>query len=204
MGLDRRPSREMPRFSLSEDGATAFQETAQEFGGQEAWQQATDAGKTVLNYDQWVQARTTEFKQWFGDWENDGIEAEQEGADAGGVSEVNAKTNARAVGKAGRVWRLDPATGEPRVFHHGTRDSFTEFDLNIESSKDHGWLGTSVYVISERRLAESYSRLKSERPLVKMPPQEVAINPIPDDAEPSVTEQGVNSPTLQRAILKAI
>jgi len=47
-------------------------------------------------------------------------------------------------------------------------------------------------------------RFSRGRPLVKLPPQEVAINPIPDDAEPSVAEQGVNFPTLQRAIRKAI
>jgi hypothetical protein len=32
----------------------------------------------------------------------------------------------------------------------------------------------------------------------------VICNPIPDDAELSIAEQGVNFPTLQRAILKAI
>ena len=47
-------------------------------------------------------------------------------------------------------------------------------------------------------------RFSRGRPLVKLPPREVAINPIPDNAEPSVAEQGVNFPTLQRAILKAI
>ena len=47
-------------------------------------------------------------------------------------------------------------------------------------------------------------RFSRERPLVKLPPREVAINPIPDDAEPSVAEQEVNFPKLPRAILEAI
>ena len=47
-------------------------------------------------------------------------------------------------------------------------------------------------------------RFSQGRPLVKLPPQEVTINPIPDDAEPSIAEQGVNFSTLQRAILKAL
>ena len=52
--------------------------------------------------------------------------------------------------------------------------------------------------------AEHPERFIQGRPLAKLPPQEVTINPIPDDAEPSIIEQGVNFPTLQRAILKAI
>ncbi|MDR1367091.1 MAG: hypothetical protein LBJ76_00030, partial [Candidatus Accumulibacter sp.] len=34
-----------------------------------AFQKASAEGKTKLNYRQWVQARTPEFKNWFGDWE---------------------------------------------------------------------------------------------------------------------------------------
>jgi len=39
-------------------------------------------------------------------------------------------------------------------------------------------------------------RFSQGRPLAKLPPQEVTINPIPDDAGSSVIEQGVNFPTL--------
>jgi hypothetical protein len=42
------------------------------------------------------------------------------------------------------------------------------------------------------------------RSLVKLPPQKMAINPIPDNAEPFVVKQEVNFLTLQRAILKVV
>ncbi len=46
-----------------------FDETAQALGGQAAYDAAKAAGKTKLNYRQWVQVRTPNFKAWFGDWE---------------------------------------------------------------------------------------------------------------------------------------
>ncbi|TWH63811.1 hypothetical protein LX59_03062 [Azomonas agilis] len=61
---------------------------------------------------------------------------------------------------AQRDWRIDPETGEPAVFYHGTRDEFTRFDLNHPNRKDLGWLGRGVYVASDRRLADWYAKNK--------------------------------------------
>jgi putative transposase len=36
--------------------------------------------------------------------------------------------------------------------------------------------------------------------MVKMPPPEVSINPVPTDADQATIEKGVNFPTLQRVI----
>jgi putative transposase len=36
--------------------------------------------------------------------------------------------------------------------------------------------------------------------MVKMPPAEVSINPLPADADQATIEKGVNFPTLQRVI----
>ncbi len=44
-----------------------FDETAQAYGGQAAYEQAKAAGQTKLNYRQWVQVRTPAFIRWFGD-----------------------------------------------------------------------------------------------------------------------------------------
>ncbi len=44
-------------------------ETVERYGGQKAYKKAKAKGKTKLNYKQWVQVRTPEFKSWFGDWE---------------------------------------------------------------------------------------------------------------------------------------
>lgn len=71
------------------------------YGGKEAWQKAKDAGRTKLNYQQWVQVRTPAFKNWFGDWEGD-------------------PENASKV--------VDQTTGEPMVVYHGTTADFDAFD----------------------------------------------------------------------------
>jgi hypothetical protein len=46
-----------------------FAETEKAIGGKPAYEKAKAAGKTKLNYGQWVQVRTPAFKAWFGDWE---------------------------------------------------------------------------------------------------------------------------------------
>lgn len=46
-----------------------FKETERAYGGREAYDRAKAAGKTKLNYRQWVQVRTPAFKEWFGDHE---------------------------------------------------------------------------------------------------------------------------------------
>ena len=70
-----------------------FDATAEKYGGQTAYNQAKESGKTALTYKQWVQVRTPSFKAWFGDWEND-------------------TENASKV--------VNPDTGEPQVVYHGT------------------------------------------------------------------------------------
>lgn len=42
---------------------------ARAYGGEAAYEAAKEAGRTKLNYRQWVQVRTPAFKKWFGDWE---------------------------------------------------------------------------------------------------------------------------------------
>lgn len=60
----------------SMEGVNPFGDTEQQFkdverayGGREAYDKAKAAGKTKLTYGQWVQVRTPNFKNWFGDWE---------------------------------------------------------------------------------------------------------------------------------------
>lgn len=47
-------------------------------------------------------------------------------------------------------------------------------------------------------------RFSKGRPTVQMPPTEVCINPVPEDADQATVEKGVNFPTMQRAIAKVI
>ena len=85
------------------DEQKQFDETAQKYGGEEAYEQAKADGETELTYRQWVQVRTPAFKQWFGDWESDPANASKV---------VNQKT------------------GEPLVVYHGTDAEFNVFDRN--------------------------------------------------------------------------
>ena len=59
-------------------------------------------------------------------------------------------------------------------------------------------------IVRQRALDEAYARhperFSKGRPMVKMPPAEVSINPVPTDADQATIEKGVNFPTLQRVI----
>ncbi len=59
--------REAMAFSKAEE--SEFSATERAYGGREAYDLAKSAGRTKLNYRQWVQVRTPAFKAWFGDWE---------------------------------------------------------------------------------------------------------------------------------------
>jgi LmbE family N-acetylglucosaminyl deacetylase len=105
-----RAADEAVRFNL--DTEDQFAATEREAGGRAAYDKAKAAGRTKLNYGQWVQVRTPAFKAWFGDWEG-------------------APANASKV--------VDPETGEPRVVYHGSESiGITKFDgssLYLTTSK---------------------------------------------------------------------
>jgi hypothetical protein len=148
----------MSRSAVSFSKQNEFEQTAQQYGGQAAWEQAQREGKTKLDYRQWVQVRTSSFKRWFGEWDNERETGNSEnnvrgvrGLPTGNRSDVR------------RAWRLDPNTGEPRRYFHGTADTFTQFDLYHSNRKDTGWLGRGVYLSSDQRIAQSYANLKQGR-----------------------------------------
>lgn len=79
----------------------------------------------VSAYRQWVQVRTPNFKKWWGhDWQTDIRGTAQ---DISGAAE-RGRTAGMDGDVAGRFIFLDERTQEPRVFFHGTRDGFTEFN----------------------------------------------------------------------------
>ena len=113
-----------------------FAETAQQYGGEEAYAAAKADGETNLTYRQWVQVRTPAFKEWFGDWEND--------------PEAASKV-------------IDPQTGEPLVVYHGTPNaSFDVFDARMEgqntgaANEEHGLGG--FYFTTDASIADTYAR----------------------------------------------
>lgn len=71
------------------------------------WLKAPNGQPSLLNEQQWLQVRTSQFKQWFGDWENDPANSSQ-------VLDCN---------------------GEPLIVYHGTPPNhyeFSEFSVNDE------------------------------------------------------------------------
>ena len=76
---------------------------------------APNGKKSNLNEEQWVSVRTKEFKNWFGDWEN------------------NPKDASKVLDK----------NGEPRVIYHGTNANFDKFDKEKLGSKN--WMADSAY-----------------------------------------------------------
>ena len=69
---------------------------------------APNGEDTNLSPKQWAQVRTTDFKEWFGDWQN-------RPEDASKILDNN---------------------GEPIVMYHGSRSSFTEFDIEKAGSSN--------------------------------------------------------------------
>lgn len=90
-------------FQSATEEQRQFDETAEKYGGEEAYNEAKADGETELTYHQWVQVRTPAFKAWFGDWERNSSQA----------SKV-----------------INEKTGEPLVVYHGTDADFDVFDRN--------------------------------------------------------------------------
>ena len=106
-----------------------FEATAQQYGGEAAYEQAKAAGQTELDYRQWVQVRTPSFKAWFGDWQND-------------------PKNASKV--------VNPRTGEPLVVYHGTNAQFDTFEPSyprFAPGNIHGIYFTDVF---DEEIREAY------------------------------------------------
>ncbi|MCW9710011.1 hypothetical protein L5B71_03785 [Avibacterium sp. 21-586] len=68
---------------------------------EQRYNQEKENGETELTYQQWKQVRSSEFKAWFGDWEND-------------------PDNASKI--------VNPRTGEPLVVYHSTNHEFNIFE----------------------------------------------------------------------------
>ncbi len=92
------------------------------------YMKAPNGAPTHLDAEQWAMVRTQAFKDWFGDWENDPVNAS----------------------------RMLDENGEPKVFYHGTPNNFQMFDPDWGTLGNE--LGRGVYFASSRALAEQYTR----------------------------------------------
>lgn len=133
-GNDTPVDSENQLFQSAFDGTPqeSFNRTAEALGGKAAHAQAVSDGLTELDYRQWVQVRTPEFKAWFGDWEND-------------------PENASKV--------VNPKTGEPLVVYHGSKAKFYNFDIEKQGN---GWLARGFYFTPEKSFARTFGRNVSD------------------------------------------
>lgn len=96
---------------------------------------APNGKPSKLNEVQYAQVRTPEFKNWFGDWENDPSNASK-------VVDEN---------------------GEPRVVYHGTNNTFDKFEKEKLGSKN--WMADSAFMgfffAGDRKTSEAYTGMNS-------------------------------------------
>ncbi len=93
---------------------------------------APNGKPTNLNEKQWLQVRTTNFKNWFGDWEN------------------NPKDASKVVDE----------NGEPLVVYHGSEERFKIFKADAKRKHDLGLFGKGFYFTSNKKLAKAYGNNK--------------------------------------------
>ena len=115
-----------------------LEEVRKKYCGTDKWLKAPNGKDTNLTERQWIQVRTPNFKEWFGDWENDPQNASK-------VVDKN---------------------GEPMVVYHGSRTAgfskFSEFDGEKQSNAPYGsfWFSASEYVArlysGTSKLVENY------------------------------------------------
>jgi hypothetical protein len=86
-----------------------------------------------LDAEQYRFVRSPEFKEWFGDWEDDPDEAS----------------------------RMTDENGEPKIFYHGSESDFQKFDKKkIGSATDPGWLGAGFYFYGVLDQAQQYGKVR--------------------------------------------
>ena len=115
------------RYSAFDDELQKIKEQAIADG---TFMKAPNGQPTNLTEKQWLQVRTTRFKEWFGDWENNPENASK-------VIDEN---------------------GEPLVVYHGSAENITTFDEDwggtSTANNDHG----AFYFSDNKEVAEDYGR----------------------------------------------
>ena len=110
----------------------SMQAVRERYYGTDQWMKAPNGKDTNLNEHQWLQVRTPEFKNWFGDWE------------------LDPKHASKVVDK----------NGEPLVLYHGTaaQDNFAVFGTG-EPNQTPGWqLDKEAFFFSDKPvIGDSYA-----------------------------------------------
>lgn len=118
--------------SSEEFNAQSIEDVRKQYENTDKWLKAPNGNDTNLTEKQWLEVRTTNFKKWFGDWEND-------------------PENASKV--------LDE-NGEPLVVYHGTSYQFDKFvsDEIGKTTKNKGIFGNGFYFSNSKEMANYYTK----------------------------------------------
>jgi hypothetical protein len=139
-------------YSAREDAELEYKLVEDKYKGTPQWMKAPDGSQTQLTQRQWVQVRTPQFKEWFGDWEK---------AHATGGVWATKEDVSKVVG----------SDGEPLVVYHGTdKGGFMAF--NQPGSTKRGDLG--IFTTSNEGMARSYVR--KGRPQDLTPPTDSDVS----------------------------
>lgn len=118
------------KYSLLE-AERQMEAVRKQYEGTEQWLKAPNGKPTNLNERQWLQVRTPNFLNWFGDWINDPKNAS----------------------------KLVDENGEPLIAHHGTnREGFYTFDPNAPKATDGGYYGRGIYFTFATELYRPFAR----------------------------------------------
>ena len=119
-------------------------------GGEFEYALAPNGERSMLNEKQWLETRTNNFKQWFGDWEyysqlshKENL-TEEEKRDLNNLSET--------------ISKIIDENGEPAVVYHGTKWKFTEFYEEDQKKKY-----TGNYFTRQKRTAQNYTGLEFDK-----------------------------------------
>lgn len=120
------------RSNEMEDFTPEEQEIAAKAKADGTYLKAPNGQPTNLTPEQWVNVRTSRFKEWFGDWENDPENAS----------------------------KVVDANGEPMVVYHGSNwKGITTFDRSQSKRRRSGLREYGHFFTTNRALAEMYSNV---------------------------------------------
>ncbi len=127
------------------------------------------------------------------------IQAAQSQRDYGRGRSLRAELGKRL----GNLNLLDPATGEPRLFYHGTKDIFDTFNLAHPNRKDAGNLGDGVYLTPDPDLAWDFGKSKAGEGTANIMPLYVRmVNPYIEDATNKASNLSKEAAARHTATLK--
>lgn len=119
-----------PQFSDPNIPDKQMQDVRDQYENTDQWLKAPNGNDTNLTEQQWLNVRTSNFKNWFGDWEGDPANSSQS------VDE----------------------NGEPLVLYRGDKDLWNEYDTSRqgENTNDGGVYGVGAYLSPSKKEARDY------------------------------------------------